>query len=123
MYAQVSSGSNGVTLVIDADADTIIKRLPGTGGGSVYASGFDLLYRGSHDSLFAYDGASDTAVRRIASPIEGYGVGPSGWDSVGRKLYVAMGKWGAPPASSRLRPHVRPVHQVHRHKFIHGLDE
>jgi DNA-binding beta-propeller fold protein YncE len=97
MYAQVSSGSNGVTLVIDADADTIIKRLPGTGGGSVYASGFDLLYRGSHDSLFAYDGASDTAVRRIASPIEGYGVGPSGWDSVGRKLYVAMGKWGAPP--------------------------
>ncbi len=97
MYAQISSGSNGITLVIDADADTIIKRLPLTGGGSVYASGLDLLYCHNSDSMFAYDGASDTIVRRIASPIEGYGVGPAGWDSVGRKLYVGMGKWGAPP--------------------------
>jgi DNA-binding beta-propeller fold protein YncE len=96
MYAHLSAGSMGVTLFIDTDADTIVKTLPLTGGGFAYVSEFDLLYCNSSDSMFAYDGASDTILRRIASPLEGYGVCPVGWDSAGRKLYVGMAKWGAP---------------------------
>jgi hypothetical protein len=84
------------SLAIDAVADTIVESLPLRTGGLVYASEYDLLFCSSLDTLLAYDCAADTIVRRILSPLQGYNIGVAGWDSVDHKLYVALGKWGAP---------------------------
>ncbi len=78
------------TLVIDAAADTIIRRLgvyyrmPS----QVYLSDVDRLYRAADDTLYAFDGATDSVVRRKTL---GGSNSNAEWDSAGRKLYVGQG--------------------------------
>ena len=78
------------TLVIDAAADTITCRLgvyyrmPS----QVYLSDVDRLYRAADDTLYAFDGATDSVVRRKTL---GGSNSNAEWDSAGRKLYVGQG--------------------------------
>ncbi len=78
------------TLVIDAAADTIIRRLgvyyrmPS----QVYLSDVDRLYRAADDTLYAFDGATDSVVGRKTL---GWANSNAEWDSAGRKLYVGQG--------------------------------
>jgi len=89
LYA-LCAGLIDSTLVIDAAADTIIRRLgvyyrmPS----QVYLSGVDRLYRAADDTLYAFDGATDSVVRRETL---GWANSNAEWDSAGRKLCVGQG--------------------------------
>jgi hypothetical protein len=89
LYALNAAYSDS-TLVIDAAADTIIRRLgvyyrtPS----QVYLSDVDQLYRAADDTLYAFDGATDSVVRRKTL---GWANSNASWDSAGRKLYVGQG--------------------------------
>ena len=89
LYALNAAYSDS-TLVIDAAADTIIRRLgvyyrmPS----QVYLSDVDQLYRAADDTLYAFDGATDSVVRRKTL---GWANSNAEWDSAGRKLYVGQG--------------------------------
>jgi len=56
---------------------------------NVYLSDVDQLYRPAVESLYAYDGGTDTVVRRLR--LGGANTCAS-WDSVGHKLYVGQGE-------------------------------
>ena len=83
-------GTMSSTLVIDAAADTIIRLLhvcfemPS----QVYLSDVDRLYKASVETLYAFDGATDSVVRRVT--LGGNSTNAS-WDSADRKLYVGQG--------------------------------
>ncbi|HTW90873.1 MAG TPA: FlgD immunoglobulin-like domain containing protein [bacterium] len=78
------------TLVIDAAADTVIHWLhvcydmPS----HVYLSDVDQLYKAAVETLYAFDGATDTVVSRLA--LGGLSTNAS-WDSADQKLYVGQG--------------------------------
>jgi DNA-binding beta-propeller fold protein YncE len=78
------------TLVIDAAADTIIRllhvcfKMPS----QVYLSDVDRLYKASVETLYAFDGATDSVVRQVT--LGGNSTNAT-WDSAGRKLYVGQG--------------------------------
>jgi DNA-binding beta-propeller fold protein YncE len=87
-------------MVIDAVADTVLKRIPFVGP-LEYAASVDRLYiGGGSDATPVIDCATDSVVRMIPSPVSGYGFGYPSWDSVGNKLYFSIGAWGAPPAEA-----------------------
>lgn len=79
------------TMIVDAAADTVIGWL----GVSremhqeVYLSDVDKLYKPAVDTLYAFDGATDSVVRKLT--LGGLNTNAT-WDSVGRKLYVGQGR-------------------------------
>jgi len=76
------------TLVIDGVTDSIVGSLKAYNSRctDVYLSDLDRLYQPARDTLFAFDCAADTVVRRL--PLLSYF---ASWDSVGHKLYVGQG--------------------------------
>lgn len=76
------------TLVIDASADSVITSLtvPHEWYNDVYLSDVDVRFKPVQDSLYEYECAADTVIRRL--PIHST---CASWDSVGRKLYVGEG--------------------------------
>jgi DNA-binding beta-propeller fold protein YncE len=89
LYA-LCRGIRDSTLVIDAAADTVIRRLhvcrymPS----QVYLSDVDRLYKPAVETLYAFDGATDSVVRRVT--FGGLSTNAS-WDSADQKLYVGQG--------------------------------
>jgi hypothetical protein len=89
LYA-LDAGYVDSTLVIDAAADTIIRwlhvcyRMPS----QVYLSDVDRLYKAANETLYAFDGITDSVVRRKTL---GGSNSNAEWDSAGRKLYVGQG--------------------------------
>ena len=84
------------TLVIDAAADSVIGWLSyyrDIHTPQVYSSDLDRLYKPAPDTLYAFDCAADTVVRRITTP---GALGTASWDSAGRKLYLGLGVSGQP---------------------------
>ena len=78
------------TLVIDAAADTIIRWLHVCDDmpSQVYLSDVDRLYKAAVETLYAFDGATDSVVSRVTlGGVSTY----ASWDSAGRKLYVGQG--------------------------------
>jgi len=87
------------TLVIDASADSVIGWLSyyhDSHAPPVYSSDLDRLYKPASDTLYAFDCAADTAVRRILPPVPGGVLQSASWDSVGRKVYSGGGSVGHP---------------------------
>jgi len=87
------------TLVIDATADSIIGWLSyyrDIHAPAAYLSDLDRLYKPANDTLYAFDCAADTAVRRILPPVPASALESASWDSVGRKLYLGGGSVGHP---------------------------
>ncbi|HTW92038.1 MAG TPA: FlgD immunoglobulin-like domain containing protein [bacterium] len=89
LYALGRNMSDSI-LAIDAAADTVIRwlhfcsRMPSM----VYLSDVDRLYKAAVETLYAFDGATDSVVRRATLG----GVSTNAcWDSAGRKLYVEQG--------------------------------
>ncbi len=79
------------TMIVDAAADTIIGWL-GVGREmheEVYLSDVDVLYKPAVETLYAFDGATDSVVRKLT--LGGLNTNAT-WDSVGRKLYVGQGR-------------------------------
>jgi DNA-binding beta-propeller fold protein YncE len=76
------------TLVIDAAADSVIDTLtvPHEWYNDVYLSDIDVRFKPVQDSLYEYECAADTVIRRL--PIHST---CASWDSVGQKLYVGEG--------------------------------
>jgi len=89
LYALCAGYVDG-TLVIDAAADTIIRRLHVCTDfpSQVYLSDVDCLYKAAVETLYAFDGATDSVVRRKTF---GGSSSNAEWDSAGRKLYVGQG--------------------------------
>lgn len=85
-----SRGLIDSTLVIDAAADTIIRwlRVCFNMPSQVYLSDVDRLYKAAVETLYAFDGATDSVVRRLT--LGGLSTNAS-WDSAGQKLYVGQG--------------------------------
>ena len=81
------------TLVLDAAGDSILRWLTVSPEffTNTYVSDLDRLYKPARETLFAFDCATDTIVRKIVPPVSGYGIGYATWDSVGQKLYLGMG--------------------------------
>jgi DNA-binding beta-propeller fold protein YncE len=80
-------------VVIDTDADTLVRVIPGCGQDNVYVASTDRLYRGLGHNLVAIDCATDTTVRTIPPPESAYVFSHPSWDSAGGKLYVSLGSW------------------------------
>ncbi|MBM3332109.1 hypothetical protein FJY68_09740 [candidate division WOR-3 bacterium] len=86
----LNRGVMSSTLVIDAAADTIIRwlhvcfNMPS----QVYLSDVDCLYKAAVETLYAFDGATDSVVSRVT--LGGLSTNAS-WDSAGQKLYVGQG--------------------------------
>jgi DNA-binding beta-propeller fold protein YncE len=78
------------TLVIDVTADTVIGWLKvyHDWRNDVYLSDIDARFKPSVDTLFEFECATDTVIRRL--PIH---CTCASWDSVGRKLYVGQGSY------------------------------
>jgi len=89
LYA-LCRGIRDSTLVIDAAADTIICRLHVCSymPSQVYLSDVDRLYKAAVETLYAFDGATDSVVRRVT--LGGVSTNAS-WDSADQKLYVGQG--------------------------------
>jgi len=81
------------TLVIDASADTVIGWLVVSREDhyDTYVSDLDYLYKSVSDTLYAFDCAADTVVRRILAPLPPRSISYTSWDSTGRRLYVGLG--------------------------------
>ena len=76
------------TLVIDCAADSVTGWLnvPHEWYSDVYRSDIDVRFKPVIDSLYEYECAADTVIRRL--PVIST---CASWDSVGRKLYVGQG--------------------------------
>ncbi len=76
------------TLVIDVAGDSVLGWLPVFREfyNDVYLSDIDARFKPEVDTLYEYDCAADTAIRRL--PIHST---CASWDSVGHKLYVGQG--------------------------------
>jgi len=84
----VSNPNIDSTLVIDAVTDSVINTLgvPHEWYNDIYLSDIDVRFKPSDNTLYAYECATDTVIRRL--PIHST---CASWDSVGRKLYVGQG--------------------------------
>ena len=84
----VANPSIDSTLVIDVAADSVIDTLgvPHEWYNDVYVSDIDVRFKPAVDSLYEYECAADTVIRRL--PVIST---CASWDSVGRKLYVGQG--------------------------------
>jgi len=82
-------------MAIDAVADTVVRILPFLGW-PVYVSSTDRIYPGGGDSTPVIDCATDSVVRKIPSPVPGYGFVTPSWDSVGDKLFVSLSPFQGP---------------------------
>ncbi len=89
LYARCR-GTRDSTLVIDAVADTSIRWLHVCSNtySQVYLGDVDRLYKAAVETLYAFDGATDSVRRRV--PLGGLSTNAS-WDSAGQKLYVGQG--------------------------------
>jgi DNA-binding beta-propeller fold protein YncE len=78
------------TLVVDVTADTIVGWLKvyHDWRNDVYLSDIDARFKPSVDTLYEYECATDSVIRRL--PIH---CTCASWDSVGRKLYVGQGSY------------------------------
>jgi DNA-binding beta-propeller fold protein YncE len=89
LYATCNPDPDG-TVVIDAAADSVIRWLYYCDemNQDEYLSDVDCLYKPAVDTLYAFDGATDSVVRRRT--LGGVSTCVS-WDSAGQKLYVGQG--------------------------------
>ena len=87
LYIAANAGPDS-TLVIDAAADSIVGWLKVCREmhTDAYLSDVDRLYGPARDTLYEFDCAADTVIRRL--PIHST---CASWDSVGQKLYVGEG--------------------------------
>ncbi|MBM3332763.1 hypothetical protein FJY68_13110 [candidate division WOR-3 bacterium] len=78
------------TFVVDVVADTAVGwvKVPHDWNNDVYLSDIDALFKPSVDTLYEFDCATDTVIRRL--PVHST---CASWDSVGRKLYVGQGSY------------------------------
>ena len=76
------------TFVVDVAADSVIRSLGVCREwfNDTYLSDIDVRFKPAVDTLFEYECAADTVIRRL--PIHST---CASWDSVGRKLYVGQG--------------------------------
>jgi len=86
----VSNPNIDSTLVIDAMAESVVDTLgvPREWYNDVYLSDLDVRFKPSVDTLYEYECATDSVVRRL--PIH---CTCASWDSVGRKLYIGQGSY------------------------------
>jgi hypothetical protein len=89
LYATCNPGPEG-TVVFDAVADSVIRWLYVCYemNQDVYLNDVDRLYKPAVETLYAFDGATDSVVSRTT--LGGLSTNVS-WDSVRRKLYVGQG--------------------------------
>jgi YVTN family beta-propeller protein len=92
-------------LAIDARTDSIVKQIYYTGLAPAYVSTRDCVY-GTSGDLTVIDCATDSIIRRIATPYRTYGT--VWWDSVGNKIY----------ASSSLEPYVEMAYSCDNDSLI-----
>ncbi|MEO0020473.1 MAG: hypothetical protein ABIK47_07575 [candidate division WOR-3 bacterium] len=83
-----TNGGPDSTLVIDAVADTVIQVFRRYN--FVYVPCFDRFYGARGETLFVFDGATDSIIKRIPSPIPPYKFAYTSVDSVNNKIYVVM---------------------------------
>jgi hypothetical protein len=76
------------TYVIDAVADSIVGWISGhrdIHSGPVYLSDLDRVYKPEIETMYVFDCAADTVVRKVVPPV-GFAVQRVTWDSVNRRL-------------------------------------
>ncbi|MBN2464338.1 hypothetical protein JXD38_01770 [candidate division WOR-3 bacterium] len=89
LYVTCNPDPDG-TMVVDAAADSVIRWLYVCYemNQDALLSDVDCLYKPAVETLYAFDGAADSVVRKRT--LGGLSTNVS-WDSVGRKLYVGQG--------------------------------